>query len=184
MEFVPELPHGTVLTFSALELPLKHPAVFLIRHGERPEGMLSPDVQLTKEGALQSVELGKYFKKLHLDAGFFLSSPYKRCQDTLHNMIKGWGIDPNRFLVVDENRLVHAHYETMREIVNAALNHSLGDSKQLHLMCSHDLMIGNCVRRIFPAFADQGAEWLPGFLEGILWTKEFAIWRGNRISLH
>lgn len=171
-----------MLTFSALDLPLKHPAVFLLRHGERPEGMVSPDVQLTEEGALQSVELGKYFKKLHLDAGFFISSPYKRCQDTLHSIIKGWGVDPSRFLVANENRLAHAHFDTMCLIVDAALNQSPRNSKQLHLLCSHDLMIGDCVRRIFPAFAGAGAESLPGFLEGIVWTKEFAIWRGNRVS--
>lgn len=169
-----------MLSFSAIDLPLQHPAVFLVRHAERPEGMLATNVPLTENGARQSIELGKYFKKLKLAPGVFLSSPYKRCQDTLHYIIKGWGIDPDQFVVVDESRLAHAHNDTMKKIVEKTLKKSK-DSNQLHLMCSHDLMIGDCVRRMFQNFAGAGAKALPKFLEGILWTEEFAIWHGNRI---
>uniref|UniRef100_A0A914CYE3 Histidine phosphatase family protein n=1 Tax=Acrobeloides nanus TaxID=290746 RepID=A0A914CYE3_9BILA len=184
--FLPELPQETILSFSALEIPLKQPVVFLFRHGERPLDQLAHDVQLTEEGALQSIEFGKFLRNSGVDPGVFLSSPYKRCQETLHYIIEGWGIDSKKYPVLDEIKLGHARYDTMKEIVHKTLKISTKTSNnynQLHLLCSHDLMIGDCIRELFPKLVRSKADSLPGFLEGILWSKDFAIWKGNKITL-
>uniref|UniRef100_A0A914C0B0 Phosphoglycerate mutase n=1 Tax=Acrobeloides nanus TaxID=290746 RepID=A0A914C0B0_9BILA len=167
------VPAQTKQSFSELEIPLKQPTVFLFRHGRRPMCAFEDDVLLTEEGAQQAIEFGKYLKNLGIEPGIFLSSPFKRCQETLRNIIKGWEIDPNRYLIVDETILGdrQTKYDKMSEIVQKTLKSSTPN--QLHLICSHDIMIGDCIRTLFPDLDLYGQKILPygmgvGFLYKIL----------------
>lgn len=101
-----------------------------------------------------------------------------------HITILGWEIDPNRYLIVDETILGDrlTKYDKMSEIVQKTLKSSTPN--QLHLICSHDIMIGDCIRTLFPDLVGAQSIWFyPKYLEGFIWTENFAIWNGNRIPL-